>query len=117
METNNQNLDERADDGGRSSQTDRRPAKRIHVSGGVSLSAWRNEGTRPDGSVWESYNVTIQRAYKTGTSDEWKYTSSLRVRDLLPAAMALQEFYRQVCVNDGVKLAQAAATSEEDQPF
>ena len=56
---------------------------------------WRNTGTRLDGSPAEWYSVTLERAYKD-RRDAWQYTASLRVRDLLPAAMALQQAYREL---------------------
>ena len=76
--------------------TANKPFKRLQAGGGVSVAVWRNTGTRLDGTPSEWYSVTLQRAYKD-RSEAWRYTTaSLRMRDLLPAAMALQQAYREV---------------------
>jgi len=63
--------------------------------GAVRLTLWRDTRNGPDGRVFESRNVTIDRAYKD-SQGQWQNSSSLRENDIPKAVVALLRAYIQI---------------------
>lgn len=71
-----------------------RPVKKFRA-GAMSVSIFKNDGTRKNGEAVEFDTVQLQRAYKD-KNDEWQNTSTLRVNDLPRAALLLGKAYEHL---------------------
>ena len=63
--------------------------------GPVRLTLWRDTRNGPDGRVFESRTVTLDRAYKD-SQGQWQNSSSLRENDIPKAVVALLKAYIQI---------------------
>ena len=67
--------------------------KPTHIrSGPLDLTIWENTN-KNDGTKYKTYNLT--RKYKD-KKDEWAETTTLRKRDLLPAASILEKAFEDI---------------------
>ena len=70
----------------------RKPEKKFSC-GPVSASIWAKTKT-VEGENVKFFSVTITKAYKEG--EDWKYTNSFNIEDLLKVALVATEAYKYV---------------------
>jgi hypothetical protein len=76
-----------------------RPAKHYRF-GSVRVTLWKDARTGPSGQSFDSWSVTIDRAYKDAKG-AWQNTGSLRENDLPKAMAALQKAYAYIMEKGG----------------
>ena len=68
--------------------------------GPVSAAVFTNDVKLPSGKTITVANVTLRRSYRN-TEGVWEHTHTLRVSDLLPAALALTKCYESIADANG----------------
>jgi len=76
-----------------------RPAKHFRF-GAVRITLWKDTRNGPTGQAFDSWSVTIDRAYKDAKGS-WQNTGSLRENDIPKAVAALQKAYAFILEKGG----------------
>ena len=91
-----------------------KPEKEFRV-GAVRAAIWVNERVSPDGRMFNSHKVVIERTYKD--TEGFKSTDSLDVNDIPKAILALKRAYEWImCSGQEIETATAQATVKFPPP-
>jgi len=78
------------------------PEKKFNA-GAISVTIWRNEIKKPDGTISDYPSIALERSYKD-QDGKWHKTNNMRVNDLPKAAMAMNKAYEYLSFKDDNKV-------------